>query len=145
MRAGVVAEPASYVLDSFALLAYLEGEVGAPRITELLELAGAEAHTLYMSLMNMGEVLYVTEREMGLVQAQRVLATIDQLPLEIVPVSRPAVLAAAHVKAHYPVSYADAFAVVTARDLEAVLVTGDPELESVEKAGLVTIEWLPRR
>jgi ribonuclease VapC len=132
------------VLDSFALLAYLDGEAGMPRVQTLLKGASSGAHRLYVSLINLGEVLYVAEREKGLVQAQRTLAALDQLPLEFVPVTRATVLAAAHVKAAYPISYADAFAVVTARDLKGVLVTGDPEFRSMTEAGLVRVEWLSR-
>ena len=64
-------------------------------------LKGAESgeHSLYISLINLGEVLYITEREQGLVLAQQVLAALDQLPLEFVPLSRTTVLAAAHIKA----------------------------------------------
>lgn len=72
------------------------------------------------------------------------LALVDQLPLEVVPVSRPTVLAAAHVKARFPVSYADAFAVVAAQGHDAVLLTGDPQFGPVAAAGLVQVEWLPR-
>ncbi len=138
-------KPSAYVLDSFALLAYLEGEAGMPRVREILEGAEAGAHTIYLSLINLGEALYITERENDLVQAQRALAAIDQLPLQVVPVSRTAVLAAAHLKAHYPVSYADAFAIVAAQDYNGVLVTGDPEFERAADEGAVAVEWLPRR
>lgn len=108
-------KPSAYALDSFALLAYLEGEAGRPRVKELLRGAETGAHTLYLSLVNLGEILYIIERENNLFLAQRALAAIDQLPLRIVPASRATVLAAAHVKARYPISYADAFAVVTAQ------------------------------
>ena len=135
----------AYVLDSFALLAYLEGEVGMPRVREVLTGGEAEAHAIYASLINVGEVLYITEREKGLVEAQRALSAIDQLPIEIVAVSRATVLAAAHVKARYLISYADAFAVATVQDCKGVLLTGDPEFESVARDKIVSIEWLPRR
>ena len=136
-------KPAAYVLDSFALLAYLEGETGGPRVKELLAAAEGGTKSVYFSLINLGEVLYITERENGLSVAQRTLAAIDQLPLQIVPASQATVLAAAHIKAHYPLSYADAFAVVAALDHGGTLVTGDPEFRSVEKVGLVKVEWLP--
>jgi ribonuclease VapC len=137
-------EPSAYALDSFALLAYLEGEVGRPRVKELLRGAQSGKHSLYLSLINLGEVLYIVERENNLIQAQRALAAVDQLPLKIVPVSRATVLAAAHIKARYPVSYADAFAVVTAQDHQCMLLTGDPEFRSVATDGLISVEWLPR-
>lgn len=137
--------PAAYVLDSFALLAYLEGEAGMPRVRSVLEGAEARRHTVSLSLINLGEVLSITERERGLVAARRTLGAIDQLPLELVPVSRTTVLAAAHVKARFPIACADAFAVVTARDRGGVVVTGDPEFRPLAVAGLVAVEWLPRR
>lgn len=137
--------PAAYVLDSFALLAYLEGEAGMGRVRSVLEGAAARRHTVSLSLINLGEALYITERERGLVAARRTLGAVDQLPLEIVPVSRATVLAAAHVKARFPISYADAFAVVTARDSGGVLMTGDPEFRPLTEAGVVAVEWLPRR
>jgi ribonuclease VapC len=133
------------VLDSFALLAYLEAEAGMARVRSVLEGAAAQRHAVYLSLINLGEALYITERERGLVEARRTLAAIDQLPLEIVEVSRATVLAAAHIKARFPISYADAFAVVTAQDHGGVLMTGDPEFEALAAAGVVAVDWLPRR
>ena len=38
-------------------------------------------------------------------------------------------LAAAHIKAGHALSYADAFAVAVAQELDAVMLTGDPEFE----------------
>lgn len=40
----------------------------------------------------------------------------------------PLVLEAARLKARYPMSYADAFAVATARAERAAIVTGDAEI-----------------
>jgi ribonuclease VapC len=141
----VAGSPAAYVLDSFALLAYLEGEAGMARVRSVLGGAEARRHAVYLSLINLGEVLYITERERGLVEARRTLGTIDQLPLEIVGVARATVLAAAHIKAHFPISYADAFAVVAARDHGGVVMTGDREFEPLAAAGVVGVAWLPRR
>jgi len=141
----VAGRPAAYVLDSFALLAYFEGEAGMEQVRSVLEGVEARHHTVYVSLINLGEVLYITERERGLVEARRTLGAIDQLPLEIVAVSRTTVLAAAHIKARFPISYADAFAVATAQEHGAVVVTGDPEFEPLTDAGVIDVVWLPRR
>jgi len=141
----VADSPKAYVLDSFALLAYLEGEAGMPRVRSVLAGAEAQRHTVYLSLINLGETLYITERERGLVAARRTLGAVDQLPIQLVAVSRATVLEAAHVKAHFSISYADAFAVVAARDHRGVVMTGDPEFRPLANAGLVAVEWLPRR
>ena len=100
---------------------------------------------MYLSLINLGEVLYVVERERGLIEAQQTLAAVEQLPQEVLPVTRTAVLGAAHVKARFPLSYADAFAVIAAQEHGATVMTGDPEFEPVAEAGLVAVDWLARR
>lgn len=141
----MAADPSVYALDSFALLAYLEGEPGKTRVEELLAAAQSGKNAIYLSLINLGEVLYIIEREQGLFLAHQALAAVDQLPLRIVEVSRATVLAAAHIKAHHALSYADAFAVATALEHHGVLVTGDPEFRSVADIALVAVEWLPLR
>ena len=80
--------PAAYVLDSFALLAYLDGEPGMTRVRSMLEGAKARRHTVYLSLINLGEVLYITERERGLVEARRTLGAVDQLLVLLPPIPR---------------------------------------------------------
>jgi len=40
-------------------------------------------------------------------------------------------------------SYADAFAVVTAQERNCPLITGDPEFRTVADDGLIVVEWLP--
>jgi predicted nucleic acid-binding protein len=140
----VAAKSHAFTLDSYALLAYLEGEKAMPRIKELMQSAESGNSSLYLSLINLGEVLSITERERGRVRALQTLAAIDQLPMHIPSVSRATVLEAAHIEANYAISYADAFAVVTAREHDCMLLTGDPEFHAVADDGLIAVEWLPR-
>lgn len=135
-----VSDAATYILDSFALLAYLEGETGVNRVIAILKQAQRGQATVYLSLINLGEVLYITERERGLPLAQKTLALIEQLPLTILPVTRERVLAAAHIKANFAVAYADAFAIAAAQELNGVALTGDPEFRAVES--IIQVEWL---
>jgi predicted nucleic acid-binding protein len=136
-----MAEPSAFVLDSFALLAYLQDEPVAARIEKLLENAGKEKCRLFLSMINLGELLYITERRGGVARAQDALALIRQLPIEILSADEQTVLAAAHVKANYALSYANCFAVATAIQENATIVSGDPEFHSVES--IVKVEWLP--
>jgi predicted nucleic acid-binding protein len=135
-----MAEPSAFVLDSFALLAYLQDEPVAARIEKLLENAGKEKCRLFLSMINLGELLYITERRGGVARAQDALALIRQLPIEILSADEQTVLAAAHVKANYALSYANCFAVATAIQENATIVSGDPEFHSVES--IVKVEWL---
>ena len=132
-----------YVLDSFALFAHLEEEVGAVRVRAVLKDAERARAMAYVSVINLGELAYFTERERGLSAAQIALNMIEQLPVEVLEATRERVFAAAHIKALHPISYADAFVVAAAQELKATILTGDPEFAAVEK--VVNIEWLARR
>jgi ribonuclease VapC len=115
------------------------------RVRTLLAEATKGTRSVHLSLINLGEILYIVERERGLVAAQRTLATLDQLPIQVQSADRGIVLSAARLKARYPISYADAFAAVAAQSQQAVLLTGDPEFKPLAADGVVQIEWLPRR
>ena len=129
-----------FVLDSYALLAYLGGEAGANRVEEILTQAGKGSHRLLLCMINFGEVLYMTERRRGLATAQSVQALIESLPIELLEATRNLVLDAAHIKAQYPLSYADAFVVAVANKENATILTADPEFHAVKE--IVKIEWL---
>jgi len=132
-------KPSHYVLDSYALLAYFENEEGAAIVTELIE-GTIEGVSLFLSLINFGEVAYISERERGREEAMDMLEDIRRLPIVLCGVDERRVLAAAHIKAGYPISYADAFTVALAQELGATIVTGDPEFKKVED--LVAMLWL---
>jgi predicted nucleic acid-binding protein len=87
-------------------------------------------------------VLYIVERQRGFAAAQKTLMLLQSLPIKILEVTNELVLDAANIRASRPLSYADAFAVATAVHAKAIVLTGDPEFESVET--LVTVEWLGR-
>ena len=138
----MTASASRYVLDSFALLAHLGDEAGAARVRAVLKAASLGRAQVFVSAINLGELVYITERERGLVQAQMALNAVEQLPIQILEATRERVLAAAHIKATHAISYADAFVVAAAQEMRATILTGDPEFRTVE--GLVSVEWLAR-
>lgn len=131
------------VLDSWALLAYLDGEPAGTRVRQLLRRARHRELQVLLSLISFGECLYVIEREQGLHRAQQAVGIIDQLALRVVPVDRPLVLAAAHLKAQHAISYADAFTAAVALRQRGAVMTGDPEFKALESH--VPILWLADR
>ena len=130
----------TYVLDSFALLAYFQAEPGGDQVRTLLEAARDHQAVLHISLINVGEMYYITYREQGRDRAEEMLRDLRTLPLVFAVVSEERVLVSARLKATYPLSYADAFAITLAQELGATLVTGDPEFKSV--ASIVKVLWL---
>ena len=138
----MTASASRYVLDSFALLAHLGDEAGAARVRAVLRVARLDRAEVFLSAINLGELVYITERERGLVEAQMALNAVEQLPVQILEATRERVLAAAHLKATHALSYADAFVVAAAQEMGATILTGDPEFRTVE--ALVPVEWLAR-
>ncbi|MCL5046395.1 MAG: type II toxin-antitoxin system VapC family toxin [Actinobacteria bacterium] len=128
-----------YVLDSWAILAWLENEPSGTIVSNLLRRAAHDEITIWMTVINIGEVLYITEREKSLSDAQTALAIIDSLPIKQVEASRRLMLQAAHYKARHRMSYADCFALALAKQLQAPLVTGDPELRDQKE---VRVLWI---
>jgi len=138
-----VGEGIAYAMDSYALLAYLEGGPGSSRVKQLLAAAAEDKCRLYMGIVNLGEVLYIVERERGLSKAQETLARVDQMPIEIVNADRTLTLLASHLKAQCPVAYADCFAAALSEIKNAPLITGDPEFHKIKTVSALEIEWLP--
>jgi predicted nucleic acid-binding protein len=113
----------SVCLDSWAVLAWLEGE--EPAATVVQEAFAGERP--WMSWLNLGEVAYQLERRHGSDEAALVVGRM-RAALALDDVTPQRVLAAAHIKAAHPIAFADCFAAATAAARDATLLTGDPEL-----------------
>jgi len=132
----------TYILDSYALLTYLQKETGADQVDELIASARAGTVKLLLSVINLGEVAYIVERAAGLEKARTTLAILEALPIDPVDVDRDQALRAARYKATMAIAYADCFALALAEKTGGQVVTGDPEFRAAEQK--VSILWLPR-
>lgn len=134
----------AYVLDAWAYLAFLQQEEPAGlRVRQLIQDAQNQTIRLFTSIINLGEVYYRIGKTNGQGLADETLAGLIRLPITILSAEDEAVWAAARLKINHAISYADAFAVATARQLDAILVTGDLELLKFE--GHLRLEKLFRR
>jgi uncharacterized protein with PIN domain len=129
------------VLDSYSLIAYLENEDGADKMIEVFRVARDSGKALLLSVVNWGEVYYITLREAGRERAEAVAHLISTLPIQIIPVDLELTKQAAEFKAGKKMSYGDCFAVALAKLRKAELVTGDADFSQVE--GEVKILWIP--
>jgi len=126
------------VLDSYALLAYLKKEDKYEKVKTLL---GSKGAVLLMNEINLGECFYILARQRGMDRAEYFVQTIlPSLPIIKRSNTFRDVIEAAKIKAAHALSYADCFAVQTAREENAPIVTGDPDFKKAE--GLVKIDWL---
>ena len=131
------------VLDTFAVLAFLEGEPRGLRVADILS-----SEEPWMTLVNVGEVTYIVELGRGKAAADVVFADLlanerpdGVTPIQILPIDQRLVRRAASLKAAGGLSYADCFAGAAAAILECPVLTGDPEFAAAERAG-ITVNWL---
>ncbi|MBM4332565.1 MAG: type II toxin-antitoxin system VapC family toxin [Deltaproteobacteria bacterium] len=129
-----------FVFDSHALLKFFQKEKGHEKVLHLLEEIKKTGAARYINAINLGEVIYTTKREFGDQKKLEVLANIERLTFKILPVPNPLIFQAAEYKAQFGISYADCFALASAVEYKAAIVTGDPDFKKVEH--LVEIYWV---
>ncbi len=128
------------VLDSWALLAYFEGEHAGAKVTQLLKEAAEKERSLLISVVNWGEVLYVIEARYGKDKRDEIEHLMNQMHLEVIDADQDLTRLAAHLKATEKLPYADCFAAALALNKKAVLLTGDRNFRSIEDR--IRILWI---
>jgi predicted nucleic acid-binding protein len=132
--------PKAIVLDSWAVIAYLEGEAAAEKVADLIADAHESDVPLFISVVNAGEVWYIIARETSVGDADRSINELRQLGIEFVDADWTLAHEAGGLKSKHKMSFADCFAAALAKQRRAVLLTGDPEFRQVERE--ITVNWL---
>jgi ribonuclease VapC len=128
------------LFDSHALLKFFQAEAGHEKILRLLEQLRKTGARKYLNAINLGEIIYATKREFGDQKKIEILAHIERLNFIVLPVPNSLIFQAAEYKAEFSISYADCFALASAVEHKAAIVTGDPEFRKVEH--LVEVVWV---
>ena len=121
-----------YVLDTSALLAYIENEEGAIEIGALLQKALNEEIELCMSIVSCIEVFYISWQEQGKAIAIERLQWINDLIIIQEPVGAQLTKIIGEIKAMKEMSFADCCIAGLAKFKQAILVHKDPEYEQIE-------------
>ena len=127
------------VFDSWAVLAYLQGEDSAVKVRDIL-LSPENGGSLLMSVVNLGEIWYAIARRISSEEADISVNEVMNWGIEVVDADWTLSRQAAVFKSKYKISYADAFAAALAKTRDAVLLTGDNEFKQIEKE--IKIKWL---
>jgi ribonuclease VapC len=128
-----------FVFDSHALLKFFQKEKAYERVLHLLEEIKKTGTTKYINAIHLGEIIYTTKREFGDQKKLEVLAHLKRLEFRVLPVPNQLIFQAAEYKAHFPISFADCFALASAGEHKAAIVTGDPDFKKVQH--MVEILW----
>jgi predicted nucleic acid-binding protein len=130
----------AYVLDTWAVIAYLEDEPSAPQIADLIASAHEEGIPVYMTVVNVGEVWYIIAREISEEEANTSIKELRDLRIQFEDVDWALTQEAARFKSQHKMSYADCYAAALAKTKKGDLVTGDKEFKPLD--GEIKILWL---
>jgi predicted nucleic acid-binding protein len=128
------------VLDSWAVISFLEGEPGANVVEKILLESLQQSTQLMMTTVNLGEVWYNIARRYSSDVADQAVAQVRSLGVDVISADWDLTYQAAKFKVRGGISLADCFAAALALIEGAALVTGDLEFKQVEDQ--VIIEWI---
>lgn len=121
-----------YVLDTSALLAYIENEDGTAVVETLLQQAVNAEVELYVSVVSCIELFYISWQEQGKDVAIERLKQINDLILFQEPIDEQSVKVIGELKANHTMSFADCCIAGLALLKQAALVHKDPEFEQIQ-------------
>ncbi|HEY6413537.1 MAG TPA: type II toxin-antitoxin system VapC family toxin [Edaphobacter sp.] len=128
-----------YVLDANAVIRYfgVGSAQGGEKVRRLFEQAERDQARLSMSVINMGEVLYILLKYLG---EERALPYIQALQHVVTMIEADVALTiqAATLKHQYKLGYADSFAAALTLNSKATLVSADPSFEKFGKS----LKWM---
>src|SRR5437868_2121020 len=133
-------KPKAIVLDSWAVIAYLEDEPAAERVADIISDAHEQGIPLLMTVVNAGEVWYIVAREASASDAEASIKQLRDLGIEFVNADWDLSKDAGYFKSRNKMSFADCFSAALTRQRKAHLATGDREFKQVEEE--ITIDWL---
>ena len=133
-------KPKAIVLDSWAIMAYLEDEPAAAQVADIIADANDDGIPLLMTVVNLGEIWYIIARQTTSGDADSTVNELRQLGIEFIDADWSLTHEAARFKARGRISYADCFAAALAKQRKAHLITGDKEFSQVERD--IEIHWI---
>lgn len=126
-----------YVLDTSALLTLIEDEPGAARVEQVLR-----SEIVLIPWMCSFEVVYITQQERGVAEAERRYALLKALPVtHLWELEEALLLTAARLKATYRLALADTLIAACAIRERAILLHKDPQYDAL--SGQLQLENLP--
>ncbi|MDQ1353782.1 MAG: uncharacterized protein QG657_4089 [Acidobacteriota bacterium] len=120
-----------YILDTSALLTYMEDEDGAADVENFLIKAEKGEVEIYISFISLTEIFYISIQEKGETEALRRIGLIQSLAVQVVESYKNLNMIAGKLKAVNRISLADSYIAALCRDYQGILVHKDPEFEKM--------------
>ena len=127
----------SFILDTSALMTFIEKEEGAERVREVLL-----RNSIILHWLSILETVYIAQRELGEEEALTRYALLRKLKTQIIwDADESLLLNAARIKATHSLSLADSVIAAVAYQYKATLLHKDPEYEPLQD--VIEMEFLP--
>lgn len=120
-----------YILDTSALLTYIEDESGADEVENLLVRAEKGEVDIYVSFISLTEIFYITLQERGEAEAAERIKLLQSLVIKFEESYEALNLDAGRLKAVNRISLADSFIAALCLAHDGLLVHKDPEFEGM--------------
>jgi PIN domain nuclease of toxin-antitoxin system len=134
----------TYVLDSSAILRYLDNEAGAERVAEIIKSHLAGRCAAMISALHWGEIAGITFKAHGNAAMELVLSRLSAFGLGVVAADADRAVRASLIKLKRQIPYVDAFGVELAAEArDRVFVTADFDFKAASRE--VKIEFLPAK
>jgi predicted nucleic acid-binding protein len=134
----------TYVLDSSAILRYLDDEAGAERVADIIKSHLAGGCAVMVSAVHWGEIAGITGKAHGRAAMDLVISRLSAFGFEVVPADAERAVRASLIKLKRQIPYVDAFGVELAAETgDRVFVTADFDFKPASRD--VTIEFLPAK
>lgn len=134
----------TYVLDSSAILRYLDDEAGASRVADIIKAHLTGKCEALIAAPHWGEIAGITCKVRGKPAMELALSRLSAFGLPVVPADADRAVRAALIKVKRQLPYVNAFGVeLAAEQPDRVFVTADFDFKAA--AGDVRIEFLPAK
>jgi len=125
------------VLDTSALMAFIEREEGSERVRDILL-----SKSIIIPWLSLLEIVYISQRELGEEEALTRYALLKKLDAKIIwDADEALLLNAARIKSTHSLSLADSVIAAITTQHNAILLHKDPEYNQLQ--GVVDMEILP--
>ncbi len=134
-----------YLLDTSAIMTFIEDEAGAQIVSDILNKAKNGHAEIYISFMSVMETCYKVYQEKDEQCSRKIFNYLAHLPVKRVDVNDELILRASFLKGTHYFSMADAWILATAKYLNACLVHKDPEFEEDKDTPKIALPYKSKK
>jgi predicted nucleic acid-binding protein len=128
------------VLDTWSILAYLEGNLNGKKVAELIADSVELGNTIYLSAISLGEIYYAIAKNVNEKEADKTIDELLQMGIIILEIDTKAIIEATKYQTEFDLSISQCLTAIFAKRNKAVLLTFDNRFKKMEQQ--LRIQWI---